>query len=83
MMQRGNFCTRGRDFGWIDRGEHHAGLGPALGEDAAPRIDDERMAKGLAPVLVLAGLRGANTKQPFSIARARNSIASAPGRSAG
>ena len=36
----------------------HAGLGAALGDDAAPRIDHQRMAEGLAAVLVLAALRG-------------------------
>ena len=38
-------------------GQHHARLGAAFGEDAAPGIDHQRMAEGLAAVLVLAALR--------------------------
>ena len=51
-------AARRRDFGRIDVGEHDARLGAAFGEDAAPRIDHQRMAEGLAAVLVLAALRG-------------------------
>ena len=49
--------ARRGDFGRIDLGHDHAGLGAAFGEDAAPRIDHQRMAEGLAAVLVLAALR--------------------------
>ena len=38
--------------------QHDAGLGAAFGQHAAPGIDHQRMAEGLAAVLVLAALRG-------------------------
>ncbi len=43
--------------GRIDLGDQHARFGAAFGEDAAPRIDHERMAEGLAAVLMPAALR--------------------------
>ena len=46
VMQRGNPRTRGGNLRRIDVGEDEARLGAALGEDLAPRIDDERMAEG-------------------------------------
>ena len=58
MLQRRDARARGGDFGRIDLGHDHARLGAAFGEDAAPRIDDQRMAEGLAAVLVRAALRG-------------------------
>ncbi len=58
VLQRGDSRARGRDLGRIDLGQDHARLGAAFGEDAAPGVDDERMAEGLAAVLVLAALRG-------------------------
>ena len=67
----GTRAARRRDLGRIDLGEDHAGLGAAFGEDAAPRVDHQRMAERLAAVLVLAALRGREHEQPFSIARAR------------
>ena len=57
MLQRRHAGPRGGDLGRIDLGHHHAGLGAAFGDDAAPRIDHQRMAEGLAAVLVLAALR--------------------------
>ena len=45
------------DLGRIDFGDHHARFGAAFGKDAAPRIDDQRMAEGVAAVLVPAALR--------------------------
>src|SRR5262249_39169516 len=57
MLERGDFRARGRDFGGIDHRQDHARLGVALGENAAPRVDDEGMAEGLATVLVPAALR--------------------------
>ena len=46
----------------VDLGDHDAGLGAAFGQNAAPRIDNQRMAEGFAPVLVLAALRGGEHK---------------------
>src|SRR5262249_56687142 len=53
----GSFAARGRALGGADPRQDHARLGVALGENAAPRVDDEGMAEGLATVLVLAALR--------------------------
>ncbi|MGY4437948.1 hypothetical protein ACVW04_000730 [Bradyrhizobium sp. LM2.3] len=50
--------ARGLDLGRIDPGHDDARLDIALGEDLAPGIDDQRMAIGLALVLMQAGLRG-------------------------
>ena len=57
VLQRRHAAARGRHFGRIDLGQDDARLGAALGEDAAPGIDHQRMAEGLAAVLVLAALR--------------------------
>ena len=57
VLQRRDAAARGRDLGRIDLGHDHARLGAAFGEHAAPGIDDQRMAEGLAAVLVLAALR--------------------------
>ena len=58
MLQRRHGFARGLDHGGIDLGQENAGLDAAFGEDVAPGIDDQRMAKGLALVLVQAGLGG-------------------------
>src|SRR5258708_34145234 len=42
----------------MDHRQNHSRLGVTFGQNAAPRIDDEGMAEGLATVLVLAALRG-------------------------
>ena len=52
---------------------HHTGLGTTLREDAAPRIDDQRMAELCRRLSCLPPCAAANTKQPFSMARARKS----------
>ena len=72
VLERGNRPARGLDLGRVDLGHDDAGLDVALGEDLAPRIDDERMTVGLALGLVQA-CAAASTKQPVSIARARSS----------
>src|SRR4051812_44636083 len=58
MLQRRHGFSRGLDLRYIDLGEEHAGLDAALSEDLAPGRDDQRMAIGLALVLVQSGLRG-------------------------
>ena len=59
------------DLRRIDLGHHHAGLGAAFRQHAAPGIDDQRMAEGLAAVLVLAALRrGENEAAVLDRARA-------------
>ena len=57
MLQRRNGFPRGLHLRRIDLGEEHAGLDAALGEDLAPGVDDQRMPKRLALVLMQAGLR--------------------------
>src|SRR3982074_3212840 len=57
MLERGNAGARRRDIGEVDLGHHDAGLGAALGDDAAPGVEDEGMAESLAPVTWLPGLR--------------------------
>lgn len=42
----------------VDVGDDHAGVFPRLAQDAAPRIDDEAVAIGLAAVLMPPALGG-------------------------
>ena len=58
VLQRRHPAARLGDLRRIDLGEDHAGLGAAFGNDAAPRIDHQRMAERLALVLMQAALRG-------------------------
>ena len=52
VLQRRDAAAGVTDERGIDLGQDHAGLGAALGQHAAPRIDDQRVAEGLAAVLV-------------------------------
>src|ERR1700738_3550764 len=54
--------ARGRDLARVDACEYHAGLRIGLRDDATPRINNKRMAKGLSPVLVQAALGGCENK---------------------
>ena len=84
VLQRRDARARRRDLGRIDLGHDDAGLGAALGEDAAPGVDDQRMAEGLAAVLVLAALRGREHEAAvLDRAGAHRARANAPRRSAG
>src|SRR6266403_3343039 len=58
VLQRRHGLARGLDLGGIDPRHENAGLNAAFGEDCAPGVDDQRMAVGLALVLVHASLRG-------------------------
>src|SRR6516162_1185575 len=58
VMERRNSAACRDDLGWVDLCHDHARLGAALGQNAAPRVDDERMAVCLAAVFVLAALGG-------------------------
>src|SRR5207248_9849842 len=51
------FRSRGLDFRRIDPGHENAGFGTALGEHLTPGSDDQRMAIGLALVLMHSTLR--------------------------
>src|SRR5689334_12493464 len=57
MLQRGNARTGLRHLRRIDLRHHDPGLVAAFGQHASPWIDDERMAEGLAAVLMPAPLR--------------------------
>src|SRR5205807_10601076 len=56
VLQRRHAIAGRLDLRGIDLGKGHAGLDAALGESFAPRGDDQRMAVGLALVLMHAGL---------------------------
>ena len=56
VLQRRYFSARFGHLRGIDLGDDEARFGIGFGQDAAPRIDDQRMAEGLAAVLVLAAL---------------------------
>ena len=58
VLQRRHAASRLGDLGRIDLGEDHAGLGAAFGHDASPGVDHQRMAIGLAAVLMHTALRG-------------------------
>src|SRR5262245_53453008 len=58
MLERGDFRAGGRHGGRIDHRHDHARVRAALGQNATPRVDDERMPESFSPVLVLATLRG-------------------------
>src|ERR1700722_3033031 len=56
VTERRNPCPRRHNLGRIDFSHHDTRLGAALGENAAPRIDDQRMAESVAAVFVPATL---------------------------
>ena len=58
VIQRRHASARHGNLRRIDLGEDHARLGAAFGDDPAPRIDHQRMAEGVAPVLVPTALGG-------------------------
>ncbi len=58
MLQRRYLGARGGHGRRVDLRQDDAGLVAALGDDAAPGIDHERVTVGLAAVLMLAALRG-------------------------
>ena len=59
FFRLGIFCRACARQRGVDLGDDDAGLVMVgLGDDAAPRIDDQRMAIGLAAVLMHAALRG-------------------------
>ncbi len=62
VVQRRNFGACRCNFGRIDLSHHYTWLGTTLREDAAPRIDDQRMAECLTSALVLAALCGRKHK---------------------
>jgi hypothetical protein len=74
MLERRDARAGGRYLGGIDLRHDNARFHAAFGDDAAPRIDDEGMAEGLAAVLVLTACAAAKTNEPFSMARARRSM---------
>ena len=57
VLQRRHRLARGLDFCRVDLRQEDAGLDAAFGDYLAPGVDDQRMAKGLALVLVQSGLR--------------------------
>ena len=57
VLQRWDLAAHLIDLRQVERGDDDAGINAAFGEDLAPRVDDQRMAIGLAAILVLAALR--------------------------
>jgi hypothetical protein len=57
MLERGNASPGGSDRRRVNFGDHDSGIHVPLSEHAAPGVDDERMPKRVAPVLVAASLR--------------------------
>src|SRR5258708_614547 len=57
MQERRNASPCGRDRGRVNFGDHNGGINAALREHAAPGIDDERVPKRIAAVLMAAALR--------------------------
>ncbi len=71
MGERGNAPARLGHAGKVDLRDNEAFALAAVGQDLAPGVDDERMAKTFAAAGQLPVLAGAMTKAPFSMARAR------------
>ena len=63
VLQRRDLAARLGHLGRIDPRHDEAGIDAAFGQHLAPRIDDQRMAVGLALVLMQAALRGGGILQ--------------------
>src|ERR1700759_913137 len=75
MLQRGNARAHRRHQRRIDLSHDHAGLATAFGDDAAPRIDHDRVAVCVAAMLVPPTLgRRKNETAVFDRACARQNM---------
>src|SRR5262252_1132222 len=57
VLERRDASPRGSNRRRVNVGDHDGGINAALSEHAAPRVDDERVPKRVAAVLVAAALR--------------------------
>src|ERR1700728_70857 len=72
VAERRNLGERRDDLRRIDFGNNHARLGAGFRENAAPRIDHERMAERFSPAFMAAALRrGENETTVFDGTRAK------------